>query len=89
MVAALHALAGVVQKQSEVQQVRQIDVLQDVGVVSERGLSCVPDLVEPLEADERVLVRRVGMKKLVLHEAGHPAELRNIATQQIDLVHGT
>ena len=55
----------------------------------ERRLSCVPDLVEFLEADERVLVRRVGVKKLVLHEAGHPAELRNVASQQIDLVHGT
>ena len=88
VVAAFHALAGIVQKQGKVEQVRQVDVLQDMGVVGERGLIRVPDLIEFLEADEGVLVRCVGVKKLVLHEAGHAAELGDVAPQQVDLVHG-
>ena len=88
VVAALQPLAGVVQEQGEVEQVRLVDVLQDVGVMDERRLLCVPDLVEFLEADQRVFIGCIGVKELVLHEAGHPAKLRDVEPKQSDFVHG-
>ena len=88
VVATLHPLAGVVQEQGEVEQVRLVDVLQDVGVMGERRLLGVPDQVEFLQADQRVFIGGVGVEELVLHEAGHPAKLRDVAAEQSDLVHG-
>ena len=88
MVATLHAFAGVVQEQREVKQVGQVDVLQNMGVIREWALVGIPDLIKLLEADERVFIRSVGVKKLVLHKAGHSAEFRDKPAQQIDLVHG-
>ena len=58
-----------------------------MSVVRERALVGIPYLVELLEAYERVFIRGVGVKKFVLHKAGHPAKLRDESTEQIDLVH--
>ena len=88
MVATLHAFAGVVQEQREVKQVGQVDVLQNMGVVREWALVGIPDMVELLKANERMFIRGVGVKKLVLYQAGHSAEFRDKPAQQIDLVHG-
>ena len=45
-------------------------------------------MVELLKANERMFIRGVGVKKLVLYQAGHSAELRDEPAKQIDLVHG-
>ena len=48
----------------------------------------LPNPVELFKADQRVFVGGVLMIKLMLHEAGEPAEFRNVFAEQIHLMHG-
>ena len=56
-------------------------------VLRKRRLRRVDDLVEHLDADQRVFVRRVAMEKLVLHQAGQRTEFREEPAEKAELVH--
>ncbi len=51
------------------------------------GSGRVDDLVEHLDADQRVLVGGVAVEELVLDQAGEGAELREEAAEEAELVH--
>ena len=77
MASVVLGLARVVQQHGEVENVRPRDILQELTLYFEKGGSVrVDNLVEHLDADERVLVGGIAVKKLVLHETGERAKLR-------------
>ena len=81
-------LAGVMQQQRQVKDVGPLQALEQLrimGVGSDLGL---PDPVNLLQAHERVFVRGVLVIKLMLHQAGQPAELGNVFAEQTRLMHG-
>jgi hypothetical protein len=80
-------LADVVQQQRQIQQAGALQFLKDRLVIPVGRLGGLPDFIELFEADERVLIRRVHMIKLVLHEARQPAEFGNVFAEKIHLVH--
>ena len=75
VVAAVHGLAGVVQEQREVEDEGTLDFLEHLLI--RRGVrdAPAPDVIEPLDAHQRVLVGGVEVEELVLNEAGEFAEL--------------
>ena len=81
-------LADVVQQQRQVKQAGPFQPLEQRRVMFIRRVLGLPDLVELLEADQRVFVGGVLMVKLVLHQAGELAEFGNVFAEQIHLVHG-
>ena len=81
-------LAGVVEEQREIEHGRVLELLKELLVFCELRLGRIDQAIEFLDADEGVLVGRVAMEKLVLHEAGQLAELRDVTPEEIDLVHG-
>ena len=87
VLAVAGGLAGVVQQHCEVEQERMFELLEQRRVGFVAWLLGFPDAVHLFEADQRVLVGGVLMIKLVLHQAGQPAELGEVFAQQADLVH--
>src|SRR5208283_4170514 len=80
--------ADVVQQQREVKQAGAVETLKQRRVMFVRLVLRLPNPVELFEADQRVFVGGVLMIKLVLHQAGEPAEFRDVFAEQIHLVHG-
>jgi hypothetical protein len=77
----------IMQQQRQVKQVGPGQMLKQrrVGIIG--GIFCVPDTVELFEANQGVLVGRVLMVKLVLHETGQLPEFRKVFAEEIHLVH--
>ena len=86
--AGVLGLARVVQEKGQIKQEGALHVVEHFRIMAEGWLVGLPDLVEFPEADEGVLVGRVLMIELMLHEAGEPAELRQVFAEKADLVHG-
>src|SRR5579871_1857469 len=68
---------------------RALELLKDLLVAGMRRLCCINDAVEVFDHLQRVLVRSVAMKELVLHQTGQPTEFRNIFSEELHLVHPT
>ena len=49
----------------------------------------MPNLVQFLQANQRVFIRRILMIKLMLHETGEPSELWHVLSQEAHFVHGS
>ena len=79
--------AGIVQEQGEIEDERILEFFKELAVRSQFRILRLHDLVELVDADQRVFVRGVTMEKLVLHETGELPELRNVAAEKIDAVH--
>ena len=80
-------LAHVVQQQRQVKQARAFEALKERRVIFVRLVLGLPNAVQLLQADQRVFVGGVLMVKLVLHQAGEPAEFGNVFAEQVHLVH--
>ncbi len=87
VVAGVGRLAGVVQQQGEIKHGGVFQLLEKRAVAAEAFLFGEEDAVEFLDADEGVFVGGVTVIKLVLHQAGERAELRNIASEEAEIVH--
>ena len=87
VLAGVIGLADVVQQQRQVEHEGTLEMLEQGRVSAEGRLAGLPDAVQLLEANQRVLVGGVLVIKLVLHQAGEPAELGNVFAEQIHLVH--
>ena len=68
------ALAGVVQQQGEIQQFGTFQPPEHLRVRAERGALLLPDVVQPLETHQRVLVGGELVEELVLHLRRDPLE---------------
>ena len=88
MVSAVVCFAGIVQEQREVKEERPLNLLEKLAVMIDGWFGRFPNLVQFLDANESVLIRGVLMIKFVLHQAGQPAELRNIFPEKSHFVHG-
>ena len=70
MALGVFRFAGVVEEHRQIEDVGPRHLLQDGAVLREGRLGGVDDFVEHLDANERVFVGGVTMKKFVLHQAG-------------------
>ena len=87
VVARARRLAGVVEQQRQVEDERVGEIFEQLPVVGELRVAGFEQRVEFFDADEGVFVGRIPVEKLVLHEAGQFAELRQVGAEQIHLVH--
>ncbi|MCD6052262.1 MAG: hypothetical protein K0Q55_3680 [Verrucomicrobia bacterium] len=87
VMAALIGLAGIMQEQGEVEEVRALQADEHLGVAVQRWRLGAPNLIQLLQAHERVLIGGVLMIELVLDEAGETAEFRDVFPEEIDVVH--
>src|SRR5439155_16286847 len=80
-------LADVVEQHAEHQKLGLLDLAEDArGALRLRGLTGRQRL-EVLDGEQRVLVRGELMVDIVLHQARERAELREIAAEELQLVH--
>ena len=80
-------LADVVEQHAEHQKLGLLDLAEDArGALRLRGLTGRQRL-EVLDGEQRVLVRGELMVDIVLHQARERAELRQIAAEELQLVH--
>src|ERR1041384_3004720 len=79
--------SGVVKEEREIEDKRVVEFLEETAVSAELRVFGVHDLVEFIDADQRVFVGRVTMEKLMLHQAGELAEFRNVTAEKINPVH--
>ena len=87
VMAGAEGLAGIVQQQSQVKHEGLFHPAKNLRVLAEGRRLGVPHLVQLLQADQGVFVRRVLVIELVLHQAGQAAELGQEFSQQADFVH--
>ena len=83
----MFGLSGVVHEQREVECRRIVVLLEQLAIAGEFRIVAGEQLVEFVDADQCVFVRRVAVEKFVLHEAGEASELREVAPEKIRLVH--
>jgi hypothetical protein len=86
--AGIGGLASVVQQQRKIEHQRIFEFLKDFSIVLQFRVLGIDDLIEFFDADERVLVGGVTMKKLVLHQTRELAKFRDVTPEKIDAVHG-
>ena len=79
--------SGVVEQEGEVEDERVRRLEEQAAVTLISGCGVGGEGVEFLEADQAVFVDRIAEEKVVLEQAGDPAELGKVAAQEIDLVH--
>ena len=76
------AFARVVEQQREIEDKGIFQLARRVPDTARVSDPRLEQRVEFLDADQRVLVRGVAMKKLVLHQAGELPKLRKIASRE-------
>src|SRR5687767_243861 len=70
MIAGMESLAGIMEEEREVEQEGTLDLLEELAVMIEGGITGFPDFIQLLNAHQRVFIGSVLMIKLVLDEAG-------------------
>ena len=81
------AFAGIVQEQGEIENVGIGDGLEQFLVGTQLRVIGVAQRIEFFNTDQGVLVGGITMEIFVLHQAGEVTKLREIASEEIDLVH--
>ena len=87
VVAAVLGLPRVVHEEGEVECRGVVVFLEEIAVAGEFRVLAGDEVVQLVDADQRVLVGRVAVEKFVLHEAGEASEFREVASEKIRLVH--
>src|SRR5207253_2858420 len=82
-----NGLAAIVQKKCKIQHQRVLELLKNITVSYQFGVSDVGERVEFVDAYQCMLVGCVTVQKLMLHEAGKLTEFWNVAAEKIDPVH--
>ena len=87
MVAAVFGLARVVHEEGKVKGGRVVVLLEKITVSGEFRVLAGDEVVQLVDANQRMLVRRVAVEKFVLHKAGEASEFREVTSEKIRLVH--
>src|SRR5690242_14634967 len=80
-------LSSIMQAKRQVEHVRVLELQEKLLVLLQFRIVRANGLIQLLDADQRVLVGSVLVKKLVLHQTGKFAELRQVTTEEINLMH--
>ena len=75
-------LAGVMQQQRQIKNERIREFLEKFAVLDQFRVLGSCQRIELFDADQRVFVRGVTVKKFVLHQAGKLAELGNVSARK-------
>src|SRR5438309_8566017 len=81
------SLAGVMQQQRQIKNKRIWQFLEKLSVLDELGIFGSRQRVELVNADQRMFVRGVAVKKFMLHQTSKLAELGNVLTEEIEPMH--
>src|SRR5205814_10202683 len=81
------SLAGVMQQQRQIKDKRIGQLLEKFPIFKQFGIFRVSQCVELVNADQRVFVRGVAVKKFMLHQTSKLAELGNVLTEEIEPMH--
>src|SRR5947209_18547584 len=82
-----NGLAAIVQKKCKIQHQRVLELLKNITVSYQFGVSDVCEHVEFVDAYQCMLVGCVTIEKLMLHEAGKLTEFCNVTAEKMDTVH--
>ena len=82
-----NGLAAIVQKKRKIEHQRLLELLKNITVSYQFGVSDVCERVEFVDAYQCMLVGCVTVQKLILHEACKLTEFGNVTTEKIDPVH--
>ena len=75
------------QKKCKIQHQRVLELLKNITVSYQFGVSDVGERIEFVDAYQCMLVGCVTVQKLMLHEAGKLTEFWNVTAEKIDPVH--
>src|SRR2546430_1431798 len=75
------SLAGVMQQQRQIKNKRIGQLLEKLPILEQLGTFRSRQRVELVNADQRVFIRGVAVKKFMLHQTSKLAELRNVLTR--------
>src|SRR6266576_4909465 len=76
------SLAGVMQQQRQIKDKRIGQLLEKFPIFKQFGIFRSRQRVELVNADQRVFIRGVAVKKFMLHQTSKLAELRNVLTRK-------
>ena len=82
-----HGLAGVMQQQRQIKNKRIWQFLEKFPVLDQFGIFGSCQRIKLINADQRVFVRGVAVKKFMLHQTSKLAELGNVLTEEIEAMH--
>ena len=74
-------------QERKIEYVWIFDIAKERLVLRKLRILCIYQRIKLLDANKRVLIGRVPVKKLMLHQASQIAKLRKISSQKIDLMH--
>src|SRR2546421_11348584 len=79
--------AGVVQEKREIKNKRVREFLEERAVGTQLRVFRFHHLVELVDTNQGMLIRRVTMEKFMLHQAGELAEFWHVTTKKVHPVH--
>src|SRR5262249_48483133 len=79
--------AAIVQKKREIKNKRVLQLLKNLAISDQLRIRRLRQGIKFINANQCMLISRVTMEKLMLHQAGKLAELRNVPAQKIDPMH--
>src|SRR6266705_5120728 len=82
-----HAFSRVMQEQRQVENDWIGQLLKEFPILQQLRVFGGDQGIEFLNADQRVFIRRIAVKKLMLNQTGELTKLRNIATEKIHPMH--
>src|SRR5437868_495643 len=81
------SLAGVMQQQRQIKNKRISQLLEKLAILDELRIFRSRQPVELVNADQRMFVRGIAVKKFMLHQTGKLAEFGNVLTEDIEPMH--
>jgi hypothetical protein len=87
VIALVPGLPRVMQKQSQIENRRVLELLKQGAITPEFFPLREKDAVELFDAHQSMLVGRIAVVKLVLNKAGEGTELRDVSSKKSQIVH--
>ena len=82
-----NGFAAIVQEKRKIEHEWVLKLLKDLTISDQLRISRLRQGIKFIDAHQCMLVSRVTMEKLMLHQAGELAKFRNVPAQKIDPMH--